>query len=147
MASYRTTLNTSTAPAEAFDYVARFSSAAQWDPSAVGAKDLTGGPVVLGSAFEVTVRVLGRDLPLRYEVIEIDRPRRVVVRAESGSFVSEDTIAVRPSGSGSELTYNADLRPKGWLVLFSPVLSRSFRRTCERAAEGLQRELDRVSAR
>lgn len=145
MARYRCTIESPFAADEAFDYMARFSNAPEWDPSAVRARPLTDGPVRLGSEFEVVVRSFGRELTWRYRVTEHDRPHRVVVRAERGSIVSEDTITVAalPVG-GSAVTYHAELRTSGWSRLLDPLLAVAFRRIGTAAEDGLRRELGEV---
>lgn len=141
MARYVGTIESIRAPAEAFDYLADFSSVAEWDPSAVSAKMLAEQPG-LGAEFEVVVRFAGRELPFLYRTTEFERPDRIVLRAESSAVVSEDTITVRarPDG-GSEVTYDADLRPKGIMRLADPVLGLLFKRLGDNAAAGLREKL------
>lgn len=142
MARYRCTIGTAFSPDEAFDHLARFSNAESWDPSVVRAAMVTPEPVEQGSAFEVVVRSLGRELPFRYEVVEHSRPTRVVLRARRGSLVSEDTVTVRAlSVGGSALTYDADLRMEGPLRLLDPLLGLVFHRLGRNAEAGLRREL------
>jgi dehydrogenase/reductase SDR family protein 12 len=142
MARYRCTIETALTPEESFDYMARFSNAVSWDPSVVSAEMVTPEPVARGSVFELVVRSLGRDLPFRYEVVEHERPERVVLRAVRGSLVSEDTVTVRAlSVGGSALTYDADLRFSGPLRFVDPLLGVGFRRLGDAAAAGLRREL------
>lgn len=145
MARYRCTIDSPLPADEAFDYMARFSNATEWDPSAVRARTITDGPVRVGSEFEVVVRSFGRELPWLYRVTEHDRPRRVVVRAERGSIVSEDTITVTAlPGGGSAVTYDAEVRTSGWSRLLDPLLAVAFRRIGAAAEGGLRRELGEV---
>jgi hypothetical protein len=44
MATYRTTILSTRAPAEVFAYMARFSNARAWDPGVSGAEELHPGP-------------------------------------------------------------------------------------------------------
>lgn len=140
MTRYCRTIHVDAAPGEAFDFLARFSNAADWDPGVASARMLTPEPVGRGSAFELMVRAAGRQAPFRYEIIEYERPARVVLRAEQPRIVSADTITVSaaPQG-GSEVTYDADLRLTGLLRFLDPVLALAFRRIGDRALEGLRR--------
>ena len=138
MSRYRRTITLDIPPAEAFAYLARFSNAAGWDPGVSRARMLTPEPVAVGSAFELDVRSLGRDLPFRYEVIEHEPPTRVTLRAERPPFVSLDTIEVVPTDTGFALTYDADLRLVGPYRLLSPLLDLAFRRIGDRAIDGLR---------
>lgn len=141
MARYMGTIRSPKAPAEAFDYLADFSSVAEWDPTAVRARMLGDRPG-LGTEFEVVVRFAGRELPFTYRTTEFERPRRIVLRAESSAIVSEDTITVRAlADGGSEVTYDADLRPKGLMRLADPILALLFKRLGDNAAAGLREKL------
>lgn len=147
MARYRCTIDTPLTVEESFDYMARFSNATAWDPSVVAAEMSTPEPVGVGSVFELVVRSLGRELPFRYEVVEHDRPGRVVLRAERGSIVSEDTVTVTAlSVGGSAVTYDADLRLSGPARIFDPLLSLVFQKLGRDAEAGLRRELGRAGS-
>ncbi len=74
-------------------------------------------------------------------ITEIDAPRRVVLHAENRLFRSVDTIVVTPRDSGSRVTYDARLTPKGVLWLLAWPLAVTFRRVGERARRGLARSL------
>ena len=141
MARYVGKIRSPRSATESFDYLADFSSVAEWDPSAVSARMLDDEPGA-GTRFEVVVGFAGRELPFTYETTEYERPRRLVLRAESSTVVSEDTITVRElGGGGSEVTYDADLRPKGLMRLADPVLALLFRRLGDNAAAGLREKL------
>jgi len=140
MARYLGTIASPLSATEAFDYLADFSSVAEWDPSAVRAQML-GGPPGEGTRFLVVVRFAGREIELVYRTVAYERPRRIVLRAESSTVVSEDTITVREAADGCEVTYDAALRPKGAMRLADPLLGFLFKRLGDNAAAGLRREL------
>lgn len=141
MARYVGTIATPKTREEVFDYMADFTSVEQWDDTAVSAVRLDDGPIGLGARFRVTVRFAGRENDFDYETIAYERPGRLLLRAESGSVVSEDEVTVAPDGGGSLLTYDAKLQAKGAMKLAEPVLALLFRRLGDNAAAGLAREL------
>lgn len=145
MATYRTTFTTPTAIDDAFEYLARFSTTAEWDPGVVTAEDLTPGALRVGSAFQVVSAMGPARVPLRYEIVTLERPVRVVLRAENWAVTSTDTITFDTTGAGTEITYHADLRPRGVTRLASPLLSLAFRRIGDRAATGLRDAVDRLA--
>lgn len=143
MARYVATVSTGKSVEEAFDYLADFSSVSEWDETAVRAQMLGEHPG-LGTEFEVVVRFAARELPFLYRTTTFERPKRLVFRAESSTVVSEDTITFRPvAQGGSEVTYEADLRPKGVMKLADPILALAFKRLGDNAKAGLKRELNR----
>ena len=114
MAHYAATVTSPGSAAEVFEYLADFSSTAEWDPGVSEARRLNADPLRAGARFHVVADFLGRRVPLEYRTVEIDPPRRVVLRAETETVVSEDTITVRAlRGSGSEVTYDARLAAPG----------------------------------
>jgi len=142
MSTYTTEVASDGAPAEIFEYLARFSNAAKWDPGVLAAADLDGGPPRLGSAYRLDVGVLGRRVPLEYRIVELDRPKRVVLEAENSVIRSRDVISVvaTPAG-GSKVTYAATLVAKGVGLAAAPLLGLALRRIGDRAAAGLHRTL------
>lgn len=143
MARYRTTVESTKSPEEAFDYLAEFSNARDWDPGIVEAANLTGDSVGPGSRFRLVSRFLGRRVPLEYRITEFDRPRRVVLAADETSIRSIDEIRFVTTNRGSQITYEADLRLKMPLGrLMDPLLALAFRRIGARAAAGLREALN-----
>ena len=134
MARYTGTVTSPRPIEEVFDYLADFSRVTDWDPSSVKSLALDRTEPRKGSRYAVTSRFLGREVPLTYETVELERPDRVVLRGESDSVVSVDEISFRKlADGGTEVTYYADLRLKGARKLVDPVFGFFFRRLCERA--------------
>jgi hypothetical protein len=127
----------------AFDYLAAFANIADWDPGVVRAKALTPEQLAVGARFEVVSSFMGREVPLVYETVEIDRPRRVLLRAETGSIVSLDEMSfdVRPGG-GTIVTYDARLSLTGPLRAFGPLMGIALRRLGDAARDGLGKRID-----
>lgn len=143
MATYRAHVTSPRPAVEVFDYMARFSNAAEWDPGVAEATEGEPGTAPgLGSTYRLVVRAFGRAVPLRYRIDDFDRPHRIVLRAENSIVQSTDTIEVEPGpDGGSILTYDASLGLKGGAVLFTPLLGPSFRRIGDRAVDGLRAAL------
>ena len=142
MARYRATVTTDWSPQQTFDYMANFANSAEWDPGVVSAEELTDNPLRVGARFDLVAAFLGREIDLTYETVELEAPRRVVLRAESGTVVSLDEMTFEPTASdGTVLTYDADLRLKGALRVADPVLRLAFRRIGDRARDGIAARL------
>lgn len=97
-----------------------------------------------GAEFEITSRFFGRDVPLIYRAVEVDRPHRLLLVAESASVVSRDEITVAElSDGGTAITYSADLRLRGPLRVLDPALRILFARIGDNARDGLAAKLAR----
>lgn len=142
MARYVASVDTSWDREVAFEYLADFASIADWDPSVTGARRLTDEPLAVGARFEVDFSMLGRELPLVYETIELEAPLRVTLRAETPTAVSLDTMTfdLKPGG-GATVTYDADVTLRGALRALELPFRLAFRRVGDRARDGLRRRL------
>jgi hypothetical protein len=142
MPRYQTRITTPLAPAEAFALLSRFDRAAEWDPGIEAGSMLTPEPVGRGSRFALQARFAGRSLPLEYEIVDLVADARVVLRAENPYVVSIDTITFDARGTGTEISYDARLEPKGPARLATPLFAFAFHRIGARAAAGLDRHLN-----
>jgi hypothetical protein len=143
MAHYVATVESPWERERAFAYLAAFSNISDWDPGVARAKSLSEDPLVKGARFEVISSFLGREVPLVYETIAIETPRRVLLRAETGSMVSLDemTFILRPGG-GTLVTYDARLTLKGPARVLSPLMGIALRRLGDAARDGLRERID-----
>lgn len=142
MARYSTTIRTDRSAAGAFAFMADLRNFEGWDPGVQQATQVVGDGGGPDAEFDVVVDAPGRGLTLRYVTTEYDVPRRVVVRAESKLFTSLDRIDVVEDGTGSRVTYDAELTLNGPLGVFDIVLKPIFNRIGGRADRGLQQALD-----
>jgi carbon monoxide dehydrogenase subunit G len=131
---------------EVFDYLADFTTSAEWDPGVVSARRLDDGPVRAGSRFDVQVRFAGRTLPMTYRVERADRPTRLELTGVSPSSTARDVIALAPDGEGhTRVTWTLEVTLTGWSRLAEPLLGPLLRRLGRKAMDGLAATLDRRS--
>jgi carbon monoxide dehydrogenase subunit G len=138
MVRYSITVHSPRPADDVFAYLSRFSSAAEWDPGVSSAVDVDGDPVRVGSRFDLHVQFLGRTLPLRYTVTELEAPGTVTVEAANRFVRSRDRITVEPEGGGSVVRYDAMLEPLGVATAAGPLLSLAFVRIGRRAEASLR---------
>jgi hypothetical protein len=141
MTTFQATIATTRSPEDAFAYLARFSNAAQWDPSVTEARDASEGELGVGSAFDLVIEFSGRTVPVTYRITSFDAPRSVTLDGVTPKFKSHDVITVAPSATGSEVTYTATLTLTGVWRLAEPIAGRAFRKSADLAIAGLEREL------
>ncbi|HEX6231082.1 MAG TPA: SRPBCC family protein [Actinomycetota bacterium] len=130
---------------EVFAFVGDFANAEDWDPGVEESELLTDGPVDVGTRYRVVAVFNGRRLPIGYRVTEWDPPRRVVLEGVGSTFRGVDEIAFDPTPSGgTRITYQADLRLRGPLRLFEPLMRKRFEQTGREAMVGMRRALLRA---
>lgn len=142
MARYVASVETRWEREEAFAYLAEFSNVSEWDPGIPRARSLSEDPLTVGARFEVVSELLGRETEMSYETIEIEPPRRVLLRAETPTLVSLDELTFDPRpGGGTIVTYDADLTMKGAFKLLELPMRLLFRRIGDKARNGLRERL------
>lgn len=151
MARYCTTVSSPAPADQVYEYLADFSSIAQWDPGVSAARRVSGQAGHAGAIYRVTTSNLGIALPLDYEILEAIPPMdgfagRIVVEAQTRDFRSYDVITVTPTAHGCEVTYDADLALKGIRRPFDPFLRVAFKVIGDRARNGLQQAVQMRTA-
>ena len=141
MARYVTTVRSAKTPQESFAYMADLGNFVEWDPGVKAVRQVEGSGGGSDAVFDVTVVAPVRDLTLRYVTEEYDAPHNLLVVARSSVFTSIDRITVEPDGTGSVVTYDADLRLNGVLRVGDLGLRLMFSQIGNRAAAGLRRVL------
>ena len=141
MAHYVARIRTPMVPEETFAYMADIRTFAERDPGVVRSVQVAGDGPGPDAAYDVTVLAGGRELTLRYEVVEFDAPRRVKVVGKGLVFTSVDVIEVIPEEGGSTMVYDATLTMPFPLSLGDSFLSRSFQTIGDKAAAGMEKAL------
>lgn len=141
MASYKATAKSPMSPEQTFEYLADFRTAAEWDGN-TKSSDLVGGdPMEEGAEYKVVTEFAGRDLTLTYRTVELERPARIVFHSGTAVADIEDVITIAADGSGSEVTYEANIKPKSIAIVLDPLFSLIFKRVGGRAAQSLRETL------
>jgi carbon monoxide dehydrogenase subunit G len=141
MAHYLATVDSPRPIDDVFAYLADFSTTQEWDPGVAEAQRLDTGELRAGSEFRVVADFMGRKTPLTYVVTAIDPPHSITLRGENATVVSLDTLTFEAQGSGTRVTYDADLTLKGALGIFGFLLGPIFNRIGDRGVDGLRAAL------
>ncbi|MCK5891850.1 MAG: SRPBCC family protein [Aeromicrobium sp.] len=112
-------------PAVVLDYLKDFANAEDWDPGTETCVRLDDGPVAVGSTWKNTSKIAGVSTELVYELTELT-DAKVVFHGANETADTTDTIEVVASGSGSEITYTADIEMSGAAKLATPVVKLVF---------------------
>jgi carbon monoxide dehydrogenase subunit G len=129
-------------PEAAFDAVADFANASQWDPGVVAAERVGEGdpaPNGVGAEYRLTVTFRGTESEMTYRTTVYRRPDRIVLEGVGPRIAATDTIAFAPvDGGGTRITYVADLRLTGLAKVAEPFLRGSFDEMGRRALAGME---------
>jgi len=131
------------APSTVLAYLQDFSHAEEWDPGTEECHRLDDGPVRVGSTWHNTSKIAGVSTELVYELTELT-DSRVVFTGSNDTATTTDTIEVVPAGSGSEITYTADIRLKGAAQLGTPVVKLVFEKIGSDTEDDMVQVLNRL---
>jgi hypothetical protein len=122
--------------------VADFTNTRHWDPQIDEARRFDSGPIGVGSAFEVALRIGSRTTMLVYTVMTFAPDEHVVLETSGPWYRGRDDVRIRPSATGgSEVRWDAVFALRGPLVILEPLLRIGFRRTARKAVDGLEAAL------
>lgn len=105
-----------------YAYLVDFETAAEWDAGTVRCTR-TGGDGGIGTTYDNVSKFLGRETTLVYTVTALEQDRLIAWKGENTSVVSDDTITLSPSGTGTQVTYVAEFTFKGFSKYAAPLLS------------------------
>jgi carbon monoxide dehydrogenase subunit G len=112
-------------PPRVVDYLKDFANAEDWDPGTRKCTRTGGGEIIEGASWHNVSNIFGVTAELTYVLRELTDDKLVFVGTNKSS-TSTDTISVVPDGTGSKLTYHADLEMNGAAKLLNPVMKLVF---------------------
>ena len=121
----------------AFDYIADFANAQEWDPGTASSHRLDDGPIGPGSRFALEVRMGRRIAPMQYRIRDFDRPHRIVLVGTGSGVDAVDDIRFERVGGRTGIDYSAVIHLGGLLRFVQPMLGGAFRRIGRDAAAGM----------
>lgn len=112
-------------PARVIEYLKDFANAQEWDPGTQSCTRRDDGPLAEGAEWHNVSKIFGVTAELTY-VLQKATDSMLVFVGRNESSTSTDNITVDASGSGSTLTYRADLEMHGAAKLLNPVMKLVF---------------------
>jgi carbon monoxide dehydrogenase subunit G len=144
MTTISRTFTVEPAPATVIDYLKDFSHAEEWDPGTEKCERTDAGPVAVGSTWHNTSKIAGVSTELEYTLKELT-DSKVVFAGKNETATTTDTITVLPSGSGSEITYEAVIEMSGAAKLATPVVKLVFEKIGSDTEDDMVTVLNRLN--
>jgi uncharacterized protein YndB with AHSA1/START domain len=132
-------------PEEVFPYATDPAHFADWQPDVVEARAVDAGPPEVGSRLRQTRRIGRTQRSFSQEVVELDPPRKWVVRGTDGPIRPGMDLTVEPLGVGdrTRVTFALDFDPRGIGRVLVPLLVRRLaRRNAPRSYQNLKELLE-----
>ena len=114
-------------PEQVFAFMMDFTQAPRWR-SLVRRIDLVGeGPAHQGSQMLITLDVMGKTRQVVSELWSYDPGRRLGFRNTASNVTAQFEYVLAAEGGGTRVTFTCDVRPRGFMWLLMPWISRSHR--------------------
>lgn len=133
------TMSVTAPPDRVVDYLRDFANAKDWDAGTQRCTRNDAGPIKPGSSWHNVSKVFGVTAELTYTLEELS-DRRLVFVGTNARSTSRDEITVDGNGSGSTVTYRADLTMHGPAKLLNPVMKLAF----DRLANDTEKQMTKV---
>jgi carbon monoxide dehydrogenase subunit G len=127
MTTIQRTFTVNASPEVVIKYLKDFGNAEQWDPGTESCRRIDCGPIEVGATWHNVSKVIGLKTELIYTLNVLSSHKLVFVGAND-TATSIDSIIARPSGTGTELTYNAEIEMRGLAKLAAPAVKFIFER-------------------
>jgi hypothetical protein len=110
-------------PETVFDTVADERNEPRYNPRLREVEKITPGPIGKGTQFRARTAAQRRNFEMIIEFTEFDRPHRLDSLTRLGSMEIGYAVTFEPTPGGTRMCWSGDLRPRGPLALFKPVLN------------------------
>lgn len=116
-------------PGEVFAFLADATNNPRWQRGMVACRWTSPAPIAVGSTYEQHARMLGRDLRMVFEVVDLEPDRSITIRTTDGPFPLEVTRRVAAAGAGTLASATIRGDASGVFGLATPVLRRVVERS------------------
>ena len=131
-------VSVSSSPDDTFAYIADFANVESWDPGVIESRQISPGPVGVGTEYDVVARFMGARAPMRYRVVRWDAPTQVELHGRASTLAAVDRISFEPDGDGgTRVRYEAEFTFRRGLGVADKLLRRVFERVGDNAMRGL----------
>lgn len=127
---------------EVFAYVANIKNLPLWAGPVTEARQISEGPIGVGTMQTQSAQFLGRKMESTQEVIEYVLNKTLSTKSTSGPLPLEIHYAFEPAGNGTKIEIEANLDAGGFFKLAEPIAGRMLQRQTASDAETLKELLE-----
>jgi uncharacterized membrane protein len=127
---------------EVFAFVTDIDNLPQWAGPVTEAKQISEGPIGVGTTQTQSAQFLGRQMETTQEVTEYVLNKTVATKSTSGPLPMAIHYFFEPVGNGTKVKFEAELDAKGFFKLAEPIAGRMLQRQTAADAETLKEILE-----
>lgn len=126
---------------DVFAVVSDPTNTPKWNSTLLSATKTSDGPTKVGTTFQSTGEMFGRQLTTEFTVTELEVNRRFAVTSTK-PFPLTMALALEPTTGGTRIDLIADVEPSGFFKIVGPLMVRMGRRQNQRNLENLRDMLE-----
>ena len=130
---------------EVFDFAADSRNEPLFNPAMTGVELLTPPPIGRGTRFRARMGRAG--MQMLVELTEFDRPHRLGSRTTSPMMHTSGTLTFATVGDGTVMSWDWQVRPRGWTRMLGPLLGPLGSRMERRIWTSMKRYLEDTAPR
>ena len=119
-------------------YLSDFRTTEQWDPPTVSTTR-TSGDGGVGTTYTNVSKFLGNETEVEYV-----EQQRLQLAGDAGSVKLLDTITFEQNGTGTSVTYHAEMDPVGAAKLATPLLPPALKVLGDKVASSMEEQLNQL---
>ena len=125
MAGFERTEHIARPHPKVWDFFVNHDNAMKWNPSIVGLKQITDGPVGVGTKFLETRRVGKKEHTVTLEITDFEEGRKYAGTVDEMGIRGTYTYRFEPRGDETEVHLVAEISGKGFAKLMLPLVKRA----------------------
>jgi len=102
---------------EVFEFVMNLENDPKWQGSIVSVKQISDGPIGVGSTFRYESKFLGRKSETEIQLTSYDPPSGASVKAINGPVPFENTYKFESKGDGTQMTFSGQAEIGGFFKM------------------------------
>ena len=127
---------------EVFDFVADERNEPRYNPRMIRAEQISDGPIGVGTRFHTELKAIGRTMPMMVEFTGFERPWRLASVTHSSMMMTEGALTFEQVPTGTRMRWSWDVRPRGALLVMTPLVGGIGRRQEKGIWSSLKRLLE-----
>ena len=117
----------------------------RWSEGALDSRQITAGPVGVGTKVAQVYSFLGRRMEGEFEITEYEPNSRLTKKVTEGPFPLRITLSLEPDGAKTKATGRIELKPEGFFALAEPIVSGNLRKRFESDMAALKHALEQTA--
>jgi hypothetical protein len=103
----------------------------KWSEGALDSRQITDGPVGVGTKVAQVYAFLGRRMEGQLEITEYEPNARLTKKVTDGPFPLELSLSLKPDGGDTRATGRIEMKPGGFFAMAEPLVAGNLRKRFE----------------